>query len=109
MSLSPQIMCFVFNNSPIECLVQRQNYPYVEPKACINPLKLKVRISAFVKVFSEEYCDILTLQEVDFGMWERYLKSTLEEAGYDMVYTRRKGGGHGLVVAWNRDRFVYFG
>lgn len=86
-----------------QCLVRRDLFPYISSKSTTNPISLRKRLATFSRVFAEETdVDVWTLQEVDI---DSMILSFLSSAGFDYVLTKRAKGGHGLAIAWKRERF----
>ncbi|KAJ3404774.1 hypothetical protein HDV05_006920 [Chytridiales sp. JEL 0842] len=96
-------------NMLAQCLVRRDLFPYIHPKASKTPLTSKLRLPKLIEtIIGIQKPDVAALQEVDAGHWGDAIERALKEAGYDFVYTRKnpeKKGGHGVAIIWKRDMF----
>ncbi|KAJ3027012.1 hypothetical protein HDV00_011467 [Rhizophlyctis rosea] len=86
-----------------QCLVRRDLFPYCGPA----DLKGATRFPMILDEITRQHKpDIACLQEVD--NFEKLIVPGLRNAGYDWVYLRKdpaKEGGHGLCIAWKKDKF----
>ncbi|KAJ3159410.1 hypothetical protein HDU86_001728 [Geranomyces michiganensis] len=87
-----------------QCLCRRELFPYCKK----DHLKTKSRFPTLMREITETTRpDVACLQEVD--NFDSTVAPALRAAGYDWEYLRKtpeKQDGHGLCIAWRRNKFV---
>ncbi|KAI8618199.1 Endonuclease/exonuclease/phosphatase [Chytriomyces sp. MP71] len=113
---SPKKLAFKFKlmtwNILAQCLIKRDQFPYITGTGTENPLSTKIRSPLILRAFDLHAPHIAALQEVCIDQWTHHLEKGLQARGYDFAYVKKdptKKAGHGLAIVWKRDMFSMLG